>query len=156
MSPSYWGPNTWEFFHTATIQMKEESFPLIGNTFISILRTICMHLPCPECSEHAKEFWRFVRIENIQTKQDMINLIFVFHNMVNKRKRAPLFLHENLIPKYGQNNLVHVYSNFVKTFHTKGNMQQLNESFHRNIMLSQLRLWMLSNLQHFQKNSDFL
>jgi hypothetical protein len=41
------------------------------------------------------------------------------------------------------------YNSFVKTFHTRGNMQLLNEAFHRNIMMSQLRVWMLMNIHHF-------
>jgi hypothetical protein len=149
MSPSYWGPNTWAFFHTLTIKIKEESFPTIGPALIAIVRKICMHLPCPECASHAKEFWGNVNVANIKTKTDFMNLIFVFHNMVNRRKKMPLFLYDQLIPTYESKNLVQVYREFVRTFHTRGNMQLLNEAFHRNVMLSQLKVWMTMNMQHF-------
>ena len=96
MSPSYWGPSTWIFMHTLAAKIKETSFPLIGPNVIHILIQICNNLPCPECSQHAREFWSKVKTVNIKTKTDLINLLFVFHNMVNKRKQSRPFKYENL------------------------------------------------------------
>ena len=96
MSPSYWGPSTWLFMHTLASKIKESSFPLIGPNLIMILVKICNNLPCPECAQHAKMFWANVKTANIKTKTDLINLMFVFHNMVNKRKQLPMFRHDNI------------------------------------------------------------
>ena len=62
MSPSYWGPSTWIFMHTLAANVKETSFPIIGPSLILILIQICNNLPCPECSQHAKQFWSKVNI----------------------------------------------------------------------------------------------
>jgi hypothetical protein len=148
MSPSYWGPSTWLFIHTLASKIKESSFPLIGPNLIMIIVKICNNLPCPECSQHAKSFWANVKTSNIKTKTDLINLIFVFHNTVNKRKKLPMFRYEN-IGYYNTKNLVNTYNNFARNFNTKGNMNMINESFHRNMMLSSLRTWMLTNISHF-------
>jgi len=148
MSPSYWGPSTWLFMHTLASKIKEDSFPLIGPNLIMILVKICNNLPCPECAQHAKMFWANVKTANIKTKTDLINLIFVFHNMVNKRKQLPMFRYEN-IGYYNTKNIVNTYNNFARNFNTKGNMNMINESFHRNMMLSSLRTWMLTNISHF-------
>jgi len=148
MSPSYWGPSTWLFMHTLASKIKEDSFPLIGPNLIMILVKICNNLPCPECAQHAKMFWANVKTSNIKTKTDLINLIFVFHNMVNKRKQLPMFRYEN-IGYYNTKNIVNTYNNFARNFNTKGNMNMINESFHRNMMLSSLRTWMLTNISHF-------
>lgn len=148
MSPSTWGPPTWVFIHTLAEKIKESSFPLIGPHLIFILIQICNNLPCPDCSVHARQFWSKVKTSNIKTKADLINLLFVFHNMVNKRKNQSPFKYESLT-YYQSKNLIDVYNSFAKNFNTKGNMNLINESFHRNMMLASLRSWLIGNLIHF-------
>ena len=148
MSPSTWGPPTWLFMHTLAEKIKESSFPLIGPQLILILIQICNNLPCPECALHAKQFWSKVKTANITIKTDLINLLFVFHNMVNKRKNMPPFKYENL-QYYKSKNVIDTYNLFSRNFNTKGNMNLINESFHRNMMLASLRSWLMSNLTHF-------
>jgi hypothetical protein len=136
--------------HTLASKIKETSFPLIGPNLIMILVKICNNLPCPECAQHAKMFWANVKTANIKTKTDLINLIFVFHNMVNKRKQLPMFKYDN-IGYYNSKNVINTYNNFARNFNTKGNLNLINESFHRNMMLSSLRTWMLTNITHFEQ-----
>lgn len=150
MSPSYWGPSTWIFMHTLAAKIKETSFPVIGPNLILILIQICNNLPCPECSQHAKQFWSKVKTANIKSKSDLINLLFVFHNMVNKRKQLRPFKYENL-QYYETRNIIETYNTFARNFNTRGNMNLINESFHRNMMLSSLRTWIMSNLSHFNR-----
>ena len=150
MSPSYWGPSTWIFIHTLAAKIKEPSFPVIGQNLILILIQICNNLPCPECSQHAKQFWSKVKTVNIKSKSDLINLLFVFHNMVNKRKQIRPFKYENL-QYYETRNIIETYNTFARNFNTRGNMNLINESFHRNMMLSSLRTWLMSNLSHFNR-----
>ena len=150
MSPSSWGPSTWIFMHTLAAKITESSFPLIGQNIISILIQISNNLPCPECAQHAKHFWSKVKIANITNKTDLINLLFVFHNMVNKRKHIKAFKYENL--KYYENkNLIETYNTFSQNFNTRGNMSLINESFRRNMMLTSLRKWIMLNIIHFDR-----
>jgi hypothetical protein len=72
--------------HTLAAKLKESSFNIIGPHLIRILIQICNNLPCPECSQHAKIFWSKVNINNLKNKSDLINILFVFHNVVNKKK----------------------------------------------------------------------
>lgn len=150
MSPSTWGPSTWIFMHTLAAKIKESSFQTIGPNLVFVLIQICNNLPCPECAQHAKQFWAKVKTANIKTKTDLINLLFVFHNMVNKRKQNRQFKHESL-NFYNTRNIIDTYNAFSRNFNTKGNMNLINESFHRNMMLSSLRTWMMTNIQHFDK-----
>jgi hypothetical protein len=138
------------FIHTLASKIKETSFPLIGPNLILILIQICNNLPCPECSQHAKHFWSKVKTANIKNKSDLINLLFVFHNMVNQRKQLRQFKYENL-NYYESKNVIDTYNSFSKNFNTHGNMNLINESFHRNMMLSSLRNWLMSNVNHFNK-----
>lgn len=148
MSPSDWGPPTWIFLHTLAEKVKDTSFPLISQQLIRMMIQICNNLPCPDCTTHAKAFWMNVNIANIRSKQDLINLLFMFHNSVNKRKRLPPFKHDDLI-KYKKMKLIQEYNNFTKNFNTYGNMNLINESFHRSLMLIRLRRWLMTNISHF-------
>jgi hypothetical protein len=148
MSPNTWGPTTWLFLHTIAAKIKEDQFPTIGLKLIFIIIQICSNLPCPECTQHARIFWNKVTTANIKTKTDLINLLFVFHNMVNRRKRYPAFKYDDLV-YYNGKNLIETYNSFARNFTTKGNMNLINESFHRNMMLSRLKLWMMENVKYF-------
>ena len=55
MSPSQWGPPTWVFIHTLAEKIKEDHFNAIGKPVIYNILQICNNLPCPECSDHAKQ-----------------------------------------------------------------------------------------------------
>jgi hypothetical protein len=148
MSPSQWGIPTWIFMHTLAAKIKEEQFPVIGPQVISHLIQICMFLPCPECSDHAKQFWANVNTKNIKTKQDLINLLFVFHNSVNKRRNVRPFRYVDL-QYYDTLKIIETFNNFVRNFNTNGNMKLINESFHRGRLLQILRAWLMSNLSNF-------
>jgi hypothetical protein len=148
MSPNTWGPPTWIFIHTLAEKIKDESFNVIGPSLILAIMQICYNLPCPECTQHAKEFWSNVKTANIKNKTDLINLLFVFHNAVNKRKKIFPFKYID-IQYYKSRNIIETYNSFSRNFNTKGNMNLINESFHRNMMLSSLRTWVMSNLTHF-------
>jgi hypothetical protein len=147
----YWGPPTWIFLHTLAAKIKEDMFPTIGPQLIKIIMTICYHLPCPECTEHAKHFWTsVVKVDMIKTKKDLINILFSFHNMVNKRKKQKIYMIDNL-DEYNTKNLVSTFNDFAKNYHTKGNMQLINESFHRTKALNNVRGWLIQNDKYFDK-----
>jgi len=148
MSPSQWGPPTWLFMHTLAEKIKEDSYPIIGKQLIYNIIQICNLLPCPDCSEHSKTFWSNVKVSNIQSKTDLINLLFVFHNCVNKRKQLKPFQYDDL-QYYKSRNIVETFNNFAKNFNTKGNMNLLTDSFHRTRLLGSLRMWVINNLNHF-------
>jgi Erv1 / Alr family len=148
MSPSTWGPPTWIFMHTMAEKIKEESFPIIGQHLILLFIQISYHLPCPECSQHSKEFWSKVKPGNIKNKTDLINLLFVFHNIVNKRKRQLPFKYVDL-QYYKTRNVIETFNKFAQNFNTKGNMNLINESFHRKLMMTSLRTWVMTHLVHF-------
>ena len=150
MSPNTWGPSTWVFMHTLAAKVKENNFPVIGSSLILLLIQISNNLPCPECAQHAKEFWSKIKTANIKNKTDLINVLFVFHNTVNKTKNYPAFRYDNL-GYYNTKNIIDTYNIFARNFNTKGNMSLINESFHRNMMLSSLRTWLITNVIHFDK-----
>jgi hypothetical protein len=151
-----WGTPTWIFFHTLADHISEESFNTIGSTLINIIERICRHLPCPECREHAALFWSHTNKNSIKTPQDLRNVLFVFHNRVNQRKHKPLFQHDQLMGRYRDVNIIMAYMDFIKHFHTRGNMNLIGDAFHRDRMLIHLKMWFKNNAHHFFVRKEML
>ena len=149
MSPNVWGPPIWTFFHTLAEKINEESFHSIFPTLFNYIRRICNVLPCPECSQHAGIFLAKVNPAGVRNKNDFRNIMCIFHNIVNKRKNKPVYDRNNLTITYGNNNIITTYNNFVASFHTKGNMKLLAETFQRKLLMAEFRKWFLTNIRFF-------
>jgi len=145
---SRWGPPTWNFFHTLAEKINEDNFSTVFPQVVSILKQICKNLPCPDCANHATQFLEKVNFANIKTKSDFKNIMYFFHNTVNRRKRKTPFDMKNL-ELYGKNNIITAYNNFIAVYHTSGNMKLLADSFQRKIIVNQLKKWMVANIQFF-------
>lgn len=148
MSPGKWGPMIWTFFHALAEKIKEEHFNIEGRQLISFMIRICGILPCPECSQHATTFWKQVNVRRIRHKEDLMNILFIFHNIVNKRKNKQPFNKDNL-SIYKQSNIINTYNNFVAVYQTKGNMKLIGDTFQRTLVLRDLKKWMINNHKCF-------
>lgn len=148
MSPKDWGPPIWIFFHTIVEKIKEDKYAVVSQPLINYIIQICHNLPCNTCADHAKRFISKIEKNKLKTKRDLKNLLYVFHNTVNKRKDLPQFKYEDL-DKYKQVNLIQAYNNFAKAFNTRGNMKLLTESFYRARILKDLKVWLMRNLGNF-------
>jgi hypothetical protein len=149
MSPNQWGPPTWTLFHTLAEKINEAEFPTLMPQLIFFIRRICSVLPCPECSQHATTFWKKVNVPGIQNKNDLRNLLCMFHNIVNKRKNKPLFNHDKLTETYSSRNSIDVYNHFVSVYQTNGNMNLIADAFQRKMILVQFKKWIMTNFRHF-------
>ena len=144
-----WGPPIWKLFHVLLEKIKEESFPKLYLQLFQLIKRICNHLPCPECSNHATIFLSKVRIEQISCKNDFKNMLYLFHNKVNLRRSKSLFPYAEM-QKYKNQNLITIYNNFITVYNTKGNMNLLIDSFQRQLVLKEFKKWITTNLIHFQ------
>jgi hypothetical protein len=149
MPPEEWGPPVWTLFHCLVEKMREESFPIVGKPLFGFIHKISSFLPCPDCSQHAKSFLAKINISSIKNKNDLKNMIYVFHNAVNKRKNKPLFDYGNVSKLYTNRNLIQVYNNFIRVYQTNGNMNLLTESFQRKLITSNFKKWITQNIRHF-------
>lgn len=144
-----WGKHTWILFHTLSIRIKEESFPIIGPQLIQLIINTCKYLPCPECSSHATKFLSKCRLSTIRTRKDLIHLLYIFHNCVNHRKHAATFPYEKL-ENYKHVNIAKAAIAFQLHFQTKGNMRLIIDSFHRTTLVKRFIEWIYNNLHHFE------
>jgi hypothetical protein len=154
MSPNKWGPPIWTFFHTLAEKISEEHFTLVFPTLFDFIKRICKVLPCPDCSQHATIFLSKVNPVGVKTKNDFKNIMYIFHNIVNRRKNKPFFDSKELTNKYGNNNSIIAYNNFVAAFHTKGNMKLLADTFQRKLVLTDFKKWFLTNIRYFLHRSS--
>ena len=148
-NPSVWGPPVWKLFHVLIENLKEESFPKLYIELFQFIKSISSKLPCPECSLHATAFLSRVRIEQIATKNDFKNMLYIFHNKVNLRRKKSLFPYAEM-EKYKNQKIISAYNNFIMVYNTKGNMNLLTDSFQRQLLLKDFKKWISTNLIHFQ------
>lgn len=149
VSPNIWGPPIWKFFHTIIVKLKDENFDKVGLILFNYIKQICNYLPCPECSLHSKYFFSKVDNKTIDTKNKLLNLFYIFHNDVNKRKNKLQLKYEDIQKLYDNNNLLITYNNFVRVYNIKGNLNQINESFHRQRVIFEFKKWLMLNIRYF-------
>ena len=113
-----------------------------------MIKNICGYLPCPECSEHAKKSLDAINLDKLKTKEDLINVLHIFHNSVNKRKQKPLYSFSEM-DKYKNMNLIQVCNMFLLNYKTPGNMRLLAETFQRKLILEKFKVWIRINYRSF-------
>jgi hypothetical protein len=143
MSQSIWGPPTWKLFHTLIEKITDEN--LVVPLFQYIVR-ICYNLPCPDCSSHSKTFFSKINQASIKTKTDLRNLMYIFHNMVNRRKNKPMF-HVDKLVDYKNNNTIQTYNQFINVYQTRGNMKLIADSLQRQLLVKEFKKWVTVNIR---------
>jgi hypothetical protein len=151
MSPNKWGPPIWIFFHTLAEKINPDNFGEVFPPLFNFITRICRVLPCPDCSQHATIFLSKVNPSGVRDKNDFKNIMFIFHNIVNRRKNKPAFDINNVESTYKNSNVILAYNNFVSVFHTRGNMKLLAETFQRKLVLGDFRKWFLQNAKYFSR-----
>jgi len=146
--PEVWGPTVWAFFHTLAHKVNEHQSPIFFQQIFGKIKTICQYLPCPQCSQDATAFLAKTNVNDIKTKQILIDKLYIFHNYVNNKKKKKLFNYSN-INKYNNNNLISVYNNFITNYNTRGNMKLLAETFQRSLIIADLKKWITQNIRRF-------
>ena len=148
-APTIWGPPTWTLLHTFAEKINENEFSKLMPQLFGLIRRMCSYLPCPECSQHATLFLSKITPQQISTKIEFKNTMYLFHNMVNVRKKKPLYNYGNMNYYQGL-NIINVFNNFVSVYNTKGNMQLLAESFQRSLIIKDLKKWLVTNINSFK------
>ena len=148
MNINIWGPACWSLLHTLAEKIKDDHFPIIGKQLFSQIILICHNLPCPDCSGHAKQFLSKIDPSQMKTKNDLKNLLYVFHNTVSSNKQKQLYRYENL-DNYRNSNLINAFNVFSTTYNTNGTLTMMSDNFHRQQVVSGIKRWLMQNLNHF-------
>jgi hypothetical protein len=146
-----WGPAVWFALHTLAEKVKDESFSKIREPLLKWIYAICTHLPCPDCSMHAKTYLDGFNFNTIQTKTDLKRMIFDFHNTVNARKGYPQFAYEELDAKYSAAITANILQNFIIFFEDRKHrsVKLIATDLHRALMSNEFKKWFNENVQYF-------
>lgn len=150
---SVWGPCVWYMFHTLAYSIKDDNharFELVKNDFIKFAFRISTNLPCPECSQHAKQYLSRINPAAIKTKDNLKTFFVEFHNAVNHRKGKAVFTIEEADAKYSTANVRMVIEYFFQIYGKKTvNVKLMVNNFHKDILLSEFRAWTIQNSSMF-------
>jgi hypothetical protein len=145
-----WGEPTWFLFHTIAEKIKPDEFHHIRVELLNIISIICNNLPCPDCANHASEYMNKINKNAIRSKQDLKLMLFQFHNVVNQKKKFPLFSIDELDSKYSNANTINIIQNFMHHFQDKHHsLRMIANDIHRSRISEQLKLWFNANIQYF-------
>jgi hypothetical protein len=144
-----WGKPIWTFFHVMAEKIKPEYFNLVIKDYLRFVLLICGTLPCPVCSAHATEYMRTINLNNIRCKEDLIQLFYNFHNVVNQRKGYTV-LQKDQIPQYETANTIIAIRDFVRAFEDKSRaMKLMADDLSRARISSQFKFWINENIKYF-------
>lgn len=146
MKNTSWGNPTWIFLHTMVEKINKNKFDENKEIIIDIIKSICFNLPCPECSKHSIEFLNTIHFQNVKKKEDLIEILYVFHNQVNKNLRKPEFHEENL-ETYKSNDIIEKLNIFIKSYNMRLPSALMNLSFRRSHVIKKIT-------EYFSKNKE--
>jgi len=145
-----WGEPTWFLLHTLAYKIKDEYFQQLRVELLDIIYAICSNLPCPACANHAAEYLKSIHYTTIRTKQELINMLYKFHNEVNKKKGFAIFPYEELEPKYSSAVTKNIIFNFMLYFQDKNkNVHMIANDMFRAKQVVILKQWFNNNFKYF-------
>jgi hypothetical protein len=142
-----WAMPTWVFLHAWAHSIPEAFYQKNVRSIISILKDICMHLPCPTCAEHATKYLNLFLTEGrVPTADAFRTMMWQFHNAVNLRLNKSIFPKEKL-PIYAKTSTPFLYAVFMQHFGKQSyNSKMMLDSMHRAAAVHRLRVWFSKNL----------
>jgi hypothetical protein len=145
-----WGEPTWFLFHTLAYKLKDEYFQKLRVEFMDIIYSICANLPCPMCAGHAVDYLKSNNYYMIRSKQDLINMLFKFHNEVNKKKGFSIFPYEELEAKYSSAVTKNIIFNFIIHYQDKHkSIHMIANDMFRSRQVVILKEWFNNNFVYF-------
>lgn len=147
-----WGKPTWYLLHMMAEKIQDSRFQEIRQEFLNIIFLICSNLPCPTCAVHAKQYLERVRYQWIYTKEQLKQMLFVFHNDVNSRKGYATFTNIDLDNLYSKSNPPVIIQNFIVEFNRKNkSVRLLADDLNRQRIIDTLKVWFNKNITYFQE-----
>lgn len=142
-----WGEPFWNLFHVLAEKVVEEKFMEVRDSLLNLIYTICVNIPCPDCANHAKLYLHGINFKSIQTKLQLKDMLFQFHNSVNARKFVPLFPRAMLDEKYARGQIGPIINHFLMHFNYKHkSIRMISDDFYRARVSQQLLKWFNENI----------
>ena len=111
----YWGTPTWFLFHSIAARINKTYYSQNFTEIWNFIKLTCVNLPCPYCRNHAVSYVNKVAINDINTKDKLINVLYNFHNFVNRKNGKSLYKKEEL-EIYEKANMQKIFNLFNQRF----------------------------------------
>lgn len=115
-----WGNTTWAFLHTFAEKMNPHFYEANVNNILNLVRRICVNLPCPECSDHARSFFNNIYIDSIAKHGQFKAMLWGFHNSVNSRL-GKVVESTQIMNKYQKYNMTEALLDFKRYYAVRFN-----------------------------------
>lgn len=105
----------WYLFHSIAAKINPIFHKENPTVLWDFIKKTCSVLPCPYCRYHAINYVNKISICQVNTKEKIINVLFVFHNSVNQRNNEKKF-QEKELEKYNNANINQIFKLFKQRF----------------------------------------
>ena len=143
-----WGNACWHLIHSLSFKMKNDDKSLIQE-LMNLLYNVCLNLPCPECSEHAKETFAHAKRNgaSVNNIQDFQVFWWKFHNLVNQRTRKEMVSFDDAKAKYEKARVFNIVNNFMS-------IMKRNVPGERSMMYTMSRINAVNKLFNFIRENQ--
>jgi len=147
-----WGQPIWFLFHTLAEKIKDENFFKVRTELLNNIYSICSNLPCPTCATHAVQYLNKINFNAIQTKSQLKEMLFTFHNEVNSKKGYSIFSRSELDSKYSAAVTKNIIYNFISVYQDKHkSVRMIANDMFRTRQIIFLKEWFSKNIQYFDE-----
>jgi len=152
MSKQIWGNITWKLFHSLTINIKDDIDVTQIQECIKLIKNICNNLPCPQCARDATQLLKKSNISQIKTKAEFKQFMYIFHNKVNVKLKKKVIDYSE-IDELHTASLNSILNDFFKVYsNLKHPSAMMLNSFHRHLIINQMRQYFISNIELYRLN----
>lgn len=146
-SKTIWGNAVWYLFHTLAYKIKNDNSVKELTNYVF---EICSNLPCPECRSDAINILNRSNIKNINTKQELISFLIMFHNIVNEKLGKPKFTEEENCAKYSKAVTVNIITHYFHVIQTKKyNSKVMIDTYRQRLFLKKFRIYINNHIHDY-------
>lgn len=145
MQKSDWGNAVWFLLHTLSHKLLPKHSAHAREVLPLMIR-IATHLPCDECSRHARHMLLGMQSKPIRGRADLVEFWREAHNQVNQRTGKPYYPLKDCLEQYGKANTSLVVQHFKRVMgRIRAGDRGLGEGWRRDRVLSSFSQYMASH-----------
>lgn len=148
-----WGPPTWEFIHNLADKIDDSKFEKAIVGIWNSLLIIIKNLPCKYCSQHAYGLLKKVNVKTIYNKTILKNLLYRFHNVVN-RKLNKKMQDSEIIKKYDNIPIKESAYRLIISWRKVANKMTIHEFKNKHELIQvteEFKSWIIKNKHVFKE-----
>lgn len=145
MQKSDWGNAVWFLLHTLSHKLLPR-YSSHARDVLPLMIRIATHLPCDECSRHARGMLLSMQTKPIRGRADLVEFWREAHNRVNQRIGKPAFSLRECLEKYGKANTSLVVQHFNRVMgRVRTGERGLGEGWRRDRVLAGFQRYLSSH-----------